>query len=152
MNAMPMLSGEVITFSKTVSESDVYLFAGLSGDFGANHINQAFMEKSPYGTRIAHGAMMLAFVSAASTRLVERMPPNPSMVPVNLGYDRIRFLEAVRIGDTITVMYRVRDTDPQRLRATCTAEITNQNGVLVAVVENLLKWVPSPADSAAANA
>jgi len=110
MNAMPRLSDETVTFSKTVSESDVYLFAGLSGDFAANHVNQAFMEKSAYGTRIAHGAMMLAFVSAASTRLVERFPADPAMVPVNLGYDRIRFLEAVRIGDTITVTYRVRDT------------------------------------------
>jgi 3-hydroxybutyryl-CoA dehydratase len=144
MDVLPVRLGDVVTFAKTVGETDVYLFAGISGDFGTNHINQAHMEKTPYGARIAHGAMLLAFVSAASTKLVERLPANHSLTPVNLGYDRIRFIKAVYIGDTITVAYKVDAIDTQRFRATCRAEITNQNGALVAVAENLLKWVPLP--------
>lgn len=141
MPDMPVKVGDAVSFSKTVGETDVYLFAGLSGDFSFNHVNQHHMEKTSYGGRIAHGAMMLAYVSAASTRLIDRTPADPSIVPVNLGFDRIRFVSAVKIGDTITVDYRVQAIDHERMRATCRAEITNQHGQTVAIADNLLKWV-----------
>ena len=64
--------GDTTSFSKTVSESDVYLFAGISGDFAPNHVNKAYMEKSGYGGLIAHGALLVGFMSTASTQMAAR--------------------------------------------------------------------------------
>ncbi|MBT6544969.1 MAG: dehydratase, partial [Rhodobacteraceae bacterium] len=47
--------GDSASFTKTVSESDVYQFAGLTGDFSPNHVNKVYMEKSSYGRLMAHG-------------------------------------------------------------------------------------------------
>ena len=54
--------GQEVTFGKTVSESDVYLFAGLTGDLSANHVNEAVMAKSKFGRRVAHGALVVGFM------------------------------------------------------------------------------------------
>ena len=59
--------GQTSNFTKTVSESDVFLFAGITGDFSPNHVNKAYMEKSPYGKLMAHGALMVGFMSTVST-------------------------------------------------------------------------------------
>src|SRR5882672_1332155 len=132
--------GDTASFSKTVSESDVYLFAGISGDFAPNHVNKAYMEKSGYGRLIAHGALLVGFMSTASTRMAERSRSDTSVTGVSLGYDRMRFLAPVFFGDTITVDYRIVAIDPERLRATADIKITNQDGTLVAVAQHLLKW------------
>ena len=59
--------GDGANFTKTVSEYDVYGFAGITGDFSPNHVNKAYMEKSSYGRLQAHGALMVGFMSTAST-------------------------------------------------------------------------------------
>jgi len=133
--------GDTTSFSKTVSESDVYLFAGISGDFAPNHVNKAYMEKSGYGGLIAHGALLVGFMSACSTRMAEKSRTDDSVVGVSLGYDRMRFLAPVYFGDTITVSYTVASIDTEKLRATADIKITNQDGTLVAVATHLLKWV-----------
>ena len=133
--------GDTTSFSKTVSESDVYLFAGISGDFAPNHVNKAYMEKSGYGGLIAHGALLVGFMSACSTRMAEKSRADDSVVGVSLGYDRMRFLAPVYFGDTITVTYTVASIDREKLRATADIKITNQDGTLVAVATHLLKWV-----------
>ena len=133
--------GDTTSFSKTVSESDVYLFAGISGDFAPNHVNKAYMEKSGYGGLIAHGALLVGFMSTASTQMAARSRADDSVVGVSLGYDRMRFLAPVYFGDTITVNYTVASIDPEKLRATADIKITNQDGTLVAVATHLLKWV-----------
>ena len=61
--------GDSSTFSKTVGEFDVYSFAGISGDFAPNHVNKAYMEKSSYGALIAHGALLVGYMSTASTQM-----------------------------------------------------------------------------------
>jgi 3-hydroxybutyryl-CoA dehydratase len=60
--------------------------------------------------------------------------------PVSLGYDRIRFLQAVRLDDTITVTHRVSGVDAARRRTTAAVEIVNQHDALVAVATHMLKW------------
>ena len=70
--------GDVVHFSKTVSESDVYLFAGITGDFAPNHVNHAVMEKSSYRQRIAHGALMVGFMSTTSTMVIANKDWNTS--------------------------------------------------------------------------
>ena len=59
--------GDTFTFSKTVGEFDVYLFAGITGDLSPNHVNEHEMAKTPYGGRIAHGALLIGYMSACST-------------------------------------------------------------------------------------
>ena len=56
--------GKVVTVRKTVSETDVYLFAGVSGDFHPNHVDEEYMRGTRYGRRVAHGALLVAFMSA----------------------------------------------------------------------------------------
>ena len=58
--------GDSSSFTKTVSEFDVYQFAGITGDFAPNHVNKAYMEKSSYGRLQAHGALMVGFIDIVS--------------------------------------------------------------------------------------
>ena len=141
--------GDEVRFSKTVGESDVYLFAGITGDLSYNHVNEEFMRKSSYGRRIAHGALMVGFMSTASTMMIELAKgKDVDETPVSLGYDKIRFLGPVFIGDTITVTYRITAVDAARRRSTSEITITNQKGDLVTVGSHVLKWVTKTAHAA----
>ena len=133
--------GDTTSFSKTVGEYDVYGFAGISGDFAPNHVNKAYMEKSSYGRLIAHGALLVGYMSTCSTQMARASRADDSVTGVSLGYDRMRFLAPVFFGDTITVNYTVASIDREKLRATADIRITNQDGTLVAVATHLLKWV-----------
>jgi 3-hydroxybutyryl-CoA dehydratase len=133
---------EAVTFSKTVGESDVYLFAGITGDLAPVHVDHEFMKaNSPFGERIAHGVLLLGFTSATSTILAARLTAAfgwRSMV--SLGYDGIRFIGPVRIGDTVTVRYQLRERDPSRRRTTSEFEVVNQRGEKVLVGRHIMKW------------
>ena len=134
--------GDRVRFSKTVSESDVYLFAGITGDLAPNHVDEAYMRGTPYGRRIAHGALLIGFMSTASTMMVERHGGlAQGETPVSLGYDRVRFTAPVFLGDTITVSYTIAEVDPTRRRSRSKIEVSNQQGEIVAVAEHILKWV-----------
>ena len=65
--------------------------------------------------------------------------------PVSLGYDRVRFLKAVKLNDTITDTYTITETDAGRRRSRAAIEVRNQHGDLVAVAEHVLKWIQNPA-------
>ena len=134
--------GAKVSFSKTVSESDVYLFAGITGDLSPNHANKAYMEKSSYGRLMAHGALMIGFMSTASTMAVAHTR-EAEETAVSLGYDHIRFLAPVFLGDTITVDYEITEIDIERKRSTADIRITNQDGELTTVGQHILKWVPN---------
>ncbi len=138
--------GETAAFSKTIGEYDVYQFAGLTGDFSANHVNEAEMRKSAYGKRIAHGALLVGFMSTTSTAVADRSRrPDASETPVSLGYDKIRFIGPVYLGDTITVEYTVSKIDLQKRRSTADVKVTTDRGELVAVAQHILKWVANDA-------
>ena len=131
-----------VTFSKTVSESDVYLFAGITGDLSPNHVNLEYMKGTPYGRRIAHGALLVGYMSTASTLILQKYPaPENAGTPVSLGYDRIRFIKPVFINDTITVKYTVEMIDQERNRSYSHIEVANQQGETVAVAEHIMKWI-----------
>lgn len=142
MTTMHVTLGDTVTFAKTVGETDVYMFAGITGDFSGNHVNEEFMKKSKYGRRIAHGALLVGYMSTASTLMIERsLSKGIDSTPVALGYDRVRFLAPVFLGDTVTVTYSIKDIDEERRRTRAQVDVHNQAGVLVAVAEHLLKWV-----------
>ena len=130
-----------MTFTKTVSESDVYLYAGITGGFSPNHVNQTCMERSAWGRRMVHGALLVGFVSTASTMAIADTRGRTDETPVAVGMDRVRFLKPVFIGDTVTVSYRIDRYDATKRRTFAKAEVTNQDGELVAVTDHLLQWV-----------
>ena len=137
--------GDQVSFSKTVGEYDVYGFAGITGDFSGNHVDEEFMRRSVYGRRIAHGVLLVGYMSTCSTRMIEKSRGTDSgETPVSLGYDRIRFLGPVFIGDTITVTYRIAEIDPERRRSRSEIEVRNQDGDLVTVAQHILKWTKNP--------
>lgn len=135
--------GEQVTFSKTVGESDVYLFAGITGDLNGLHVNEQFMSGTAYGRRIAHGALLVGFMSTTSTMMIARCAEGESEeTPVSLGYDRIRFTAPIYINDTVSVTYTVAQIDEDRRRALSDIEVVNQRGETVAVAQHIIKWVP----------
>jgi 3-hydroxybutyryl-CoA dehydratase len=137
--------GDQVSFSKTVGEYDVYGFAGITGDFSGNHVDEEFMKRSVYGRRIAHGVLLVGYMSTCSTMMIAKASGTASgETPVSLGYDRIRFLGPVFIGDTVTVTYRIAEVDPERRRSRSEIEVRNQNGELVAVAQHILKWTQNP--------
>src|SRR5215831_17867090 len=129
--------GRRVTVRKTVGETDVYLFAGISGDFAPNHVDEEYMKATRYGRRIAHGALMVAYMSQASTKMCESLPGTV----VSYGYDHIRFPAPVFIGDTVTVTYEIASVDPPARKASSRITVTNQQGQVVAAGVHVLKWV-----------
>jgi acyl dehydratase len=125
------------TFSKTVGESDVYLFAGITGDLDANHVDEEYCKTTPFGRRIAHGALIVGYMSTTSTTVLEGFEGTI----VSLGYDRIRFIKPVFIGDTIKVSYEIVNVDVDKGRTQANVEVHNQNGDLVAVATHIQKVV-----------
>jgi 3-hydroxybutyryl-CoA dehydratase len=134
--------GDEVRFAKTVGESDVYLFAGITGDLAGNHVNEEYMRKSIYGHRIAHGALLVGYMSTTSTMMLERSRAKGiDSTPVSLGYDRVRFLRPVFIGDTIEVRYTISEIDEPQRRTRAKIEVRNQRNEIVAVAEHLMKWL-----------
>jgi 3-hydroxybutyryl-CoA dehydratase len=133
--------GLAVSFRKTVSESDVYLFAGITGDLSPNHVDEAFMKTTAFGGRIAHGALLVGYMSGCSTDIVEKCVSMRNYQPVSLGYDRIRFLQAVRIGDTIQLTYKIASIDETRSRTVADITIHNQNNELCAVATHIMAWL-----------
>lgn len=134
--------GQSATFSKTVSESDVYLFAGISGDLHPMHVDEEYGKTTRYGRRIAHGALLVAYMSAASTRYCQRWLDGRTRQPViSYGYDRIRFIRPVFIGDTISIDYRIAELDATDAKAFAQVTCTNERGETVAAATHILKFV-----------
>ena len=141
---VPIAVGEKAEFRKTVSESDIYLYAGITGDFSPNHVDEEAMRRTAYGRRLAHGTLIMGFMSTTSTMIADRATrSDPSRYAVSLGYDRVRFLLPIFIGDTVHVSYTVAGIDEARARSTADIEVKNQRGDLVAVASHILKWLPA---------
>jgi len=124
-------------FTKTVSESDVYLFAGITGDLDPNHVDEEYCRKTSLGHRVAHGALILGYTSAASTRILQDF----DRPMVSVGYDRVRFLKPVNLGDTLTVDYEITGVERERERTMAKIEVKNQRDELVAVATHIMQLV-----------
>jgi len=123
--------------TKTVSESDVYLFAGITGDFDPNHVDEEYCRKTSLGHRVAHGALIVGYTSAASTRILQDF----DRPMVSVGYDRIRFLKPVYFGDTLTIDYVIESIERERERTIAKIEVKNQKDELVAVLTHIMQLV-----------
>ena len=128
--------GDTFSFSKTVSESDIYLFAGITGDFHPNHVNEEYMKNSIYGKRIMHGALGIGFMSTISAQALETQ----SSRAVSAGYDHVRFIRPVFIGDTITCTYTVESIDYDKLKHIADVKLFRNGGELCTVAKHIVKY------------
>lgn len=134
--------GQSVQFSKTVSESDVYLFAGITGDFSPNHVDENYMRGTQYGQRIAHGALLVGYMSRTSTMIVDQcLSSDSAYYAVSLGYDKIRFLKPVFIDQTITIKYLITNFDDDKMRSLARVELSTDTGELAAVAVHIMKWL-----------
>ena len=131
--------GTRVAFAKTISESDIYLFAGITGDFSPNHVNAEYMKATPYGGIIAHGVLIVGLMSTCSTKVLEHA--RTERQAVSYGYDRVRFIKGVRVGDTITVAYEIVSTDLDEAKTYASVTATNQRGEVVAAATHILKFL-----------
>ncbi len=108
--------GETAEFTKTVTETDVYLYAGISGDFNPAHVNEVYAGNTFFKTRIAHGMLVAGFISAALANQL----PGPGTIYLK---QDLSFRAPVRIGDTITAQVEILelnvDKNRARLKTTC---------------------------------
>lgn len=128
-----------VRFRKTLGESDVYLFAGITGDLHPNHVDEVYMRTTPYARRIVHGALLVGFMSTTSTLMAQRIQAVIPQALVSYGYDRIRFIKPVHIGDTITVDYAVGRVDEAEGKTFAEVTIRNQKDEVVCVGTHILK-------------
>ena len=114
--------GDCAETSRTITEHDVYTFAGLSGDLNPAHIDQEYAKGTFFKTRIAHGLISAGLVSA----VLGMQLPGPGTIWLT---QVLNFKAPVRIGDTITARVEVAEIMEKsvRLKTTC----TNQEGVVV---------------------
>lgn len=127
--------GTKVSHVKTVTEADIVLFAGVSGDFNPVHMADEYAKKTLFGGRIAHGVIPLGLISAAMTRL-------PGLV-IFLS-DSNRFLAPVRIGDTITATGEVVSVRKDKGIVTLKTGCTNQKGERVVEGEWTIRLYEAP--------
>ncbi len=100
------------------------------------------MARSKYGKRIAHGALIVGYMSTCSTMMIDKCQGTAlDETPVSLGYDKVRFLAPVFIGDTVTLTYTIAEIDAQKRQSLADIRVVNQNGDLVTVARHVLRWV-----------
>ena len=125
---------------RTITESDIVNFAGLSGDFVELHVNEEYARRGPFGRRIAHGALIFSI----STGLLVQLPGDNEAIVAFYGVDKLRFTAPVFIGDTIHITRRVIEKQmKQDARGVIASEITvlNQEAkpVLVYIAKLMVK-------------
>ncbi len=126
--------GDAAEFGKTISESDIYLYAGITGDFNPVHVNEVYAEGTYFKNRIAHGMLSAGLISA----VLANQLPGPGTIYLK---QELEFLAPVRIGDTITarveILELILDKNRVRLKTVC----SNQEGIRVLKGE---AWVSAP--------
>ena len=108
--------GDAAQFSKTISESDVYLYAGITGDFNPAHVDEEYARNTFFKGRIVHGMLTGGFIST----VIANQLPGPGTIYIS---QQLKFLAPVRIGDTLTARAEVVEIIPEknrvRLKTTC---------------------------------
>jgi 3-hydroxybutyryl-CoA dehydratase len=116
--------GDSAQFGKTISESDVYLYAGITGDHNPAHINEAYARGTFCKTRIAHGMLSAGMISTVLGNLL----PGPGTIYIR---QDLKFQAPVRIGDTITARAEVIEIVAAKNRVRLKTDCINQDGTLV---------------------
>ncbi len=129
--------GDTAKFSKTVSESDVYLFAGVTGDLNPAHVSEEFAKDTFFKTRIAHGMLSASFIST----VIGTMLPGPGSVYMR---QEASFLAPVKFGDTITAIVEVAEIIADKKRVRLKTYCINQEKTVVVDGEALVSPPRTP--------
>lgn len=116
--------GQKASFTKTITETDVYMFAGISGDLNPAHLNEEYAKGTSFQKRIVHGMLSASLISA----VIGLQMPGPGTIYAK---QELSFVSPVYFGDTITATVEVLELNQERNRATLKTTCTNQNGKLV---------------------
>lgn len=131
------ISGEQrATGGRTITEADIVIHAGQTGDFYPHHMDAEWCKTQPFGQRMAHGTLVFSVAVGMTAGAI-----NPHAM--SYGYDRLRFVKPVFIGDTIRVILTVKERrdDPKRPKHGIVVErceVLNQRDETVLVCEHLL--------------
>jgi acyl dehydratase len=123
------------TSGRTITETDFVVHAGHTGDFFPHHMDAEYMKTTPFGQRIAHGTMVFSIGVGLTASVI-----NP--VAFSYGYDRLRFIRPVFIGDTIKTRATIigKEDDPKRTgagRVIERCEVFNQRGEVVLAADHI---------------
>lgn len=118
--------GDSASFSKTVTETDIVMYAGITGDLNPAHINAEYAKGNMFGQRIAHGMLSAGFIS----NVLAMQLPGPGSI--YLGQE-LKFVKPVFIGDTVTATVTVAEIMSERNRVKMETTVTNQRGETVIV-------------------
>ena len=124
MTIQEMKIGDSASTAKTISEADVYLFAGITGDHNPAHINEEASKKTAFGGRIAHGILSAGLISAVLAMKL----PGPGTI--YLGQE-LKFTKPVRFGDTVTATATVSEIVAEKNIVKLETICTNQKGEVV---------------------
>ena len=116
--------GDAASFSKTLTESDIVSYAGLTGDFNPIHVDAEYAKDSLFKERIAHGMLMAGFISAVlGTQL-----PGPNAIYMG---QTLNFKLPVKIGDTVTAEVTIDEKREDKRILKLKTTVTNQRGEIV---------------------
>ena len=124
MTIQEMKIGDHASVTKTVSETDVYLFAGITGDLNPAHTNELAASKTMFKTRIAHGMMGAGFIYAVLGMYL----PGPGTIYMG---QELKFTKPVHIGDTVTATATVEEIILEKNRVILDTTVVNQDGEVV---------------------
>ena len=122
--------GDKAIFGKTVTEADVFAFAGITGDFNPIHVNAEFAKESMFGRRVAHGMLTASLINQTLTNL-------GGLGTIHMS-ETVKFLAPVFIGDSVTVTSEVTGKNDEKNRMTVKSMIINQEGKTVLEGEALI--------------
>jgi acyl dehydratase len=129
---------EFETTARTVTETDIVLFAGISGDYNPLHTDEEFAKKSFFGTRVAHGFL----IHSISIGLINQTGYFDGTVMAQLGHNKVSFLKGTMAGDTIRVKCNITKLEEtsKKDRGVMTFEafVINQKDEVVAQSERML--------------
>jgi acyl dehydratase len=123
------------TGGRTVTETDIVIHAGQSGDFFPHHIDEEWCKTQPFKKRIAHGTLIFTIAVGLTAHVINE-------VAMTYGYDRLRFIKPVFIGDTIKASVTISNIKDHKKPGfglvTELVEVVNQHNELVMVCEHVL--------------
>jgi acyl dehydratase len=124
------------TGGRTITETDIVLHAGQTGDFYPHHMDAEWCKTQPFGQRIAHGTLIFSVAVGMTAGVV-----NPRAM--SYGYDRLRFIKPVFIGDTMRVVVTVKEKPDEKKRpghgiVVEACEVLNQHNETVLACEHIL--------------
>jgi acyl dehydratase len=114
VSSAPSLGQEIVTERRTITEADVVLYAGLSGDFHPAHTDEVYAVSSVFGKRVVHGLLTLSLSQGLLMRTGLR-----NYISALIGIDKVKFLFPVYPSDTVRSVFRVAELRPRRRSQLC---------------------------------